>query len=108
MNAMTKGCLAGTGVLFVSHRGEIFPCGYLPVEAGNIRQRQLEDIWQNAPLFDDLRNPERLGGKCGICEFKRICSGCRARAYGMTADYLGEEPFCTYEPRSLVGGKTTI
>jgi radical SAM protein with 4Fe4S-binding SPASM domain len=108
MNAMTKGCLAGTGVLFVSHRGEIFPCGYLPVEAGNIRQRQLEDIWQNAPLFDDLRNPDRLGGKCGICEFKRICSGCRARAYGMTADYLGEEPFCTYEPRSLVGEKTTI
>jgi radical SAM protein with 4Fe4S-binding SPASM domain len=108
MNVMTKGCLAGTGVLFVSHRGEIFPCGYLPVEAGNIRQRQLEDIWQNAPLFDDLRNPDRLGGKCGICEFKRICSGCRARAYGMTADYLGEEPFCTYEPRSRVGEKATI
>ena len=106
MNAMTKGCLAGTGVLFVSHRGEIFPCGYLPVEAGNIRQQQLQDIWQNAPLFDDLREPDRLGGKCGICEFKRVCSGCRARAYGMTMDYLGEEPFCTYEPRSVSVDKT--
>jgi radical SAM protein with 4Fe4S-binding SPASM domain len=101
MNAMTKGCLAGTGVAFVSHRGEIFPCGYLPVEAGNIRSLPFRDIWQESPLFAELRDPELLGGKCGICEFKKICSGCRARAYGMTMDYLGEEPYCTYEPRSL-------
>jgi radical SAM protein with 4Fe4S-binding SPASM domain len=100
MNAMTKGCLAGTGVVFVSHRGEIFPCGYLPVEAGNIRREPFQQIWEEAPLFADLRDPDLLGGKCGICEFKRICSGCRARSYGMTLDYLGEEPFCTYEPRS--------
>lgn len=101
MNAMTKGCLAGTGVVFVSHRGEIFPCGYLPVEAGNIRQQPLGHIWQEAPLFAEMRDPDLLGGKCGLCEFKRVCSGCRARAYGMTEDYLGEEPFCTYEPRSV-------
>ncbi len=100
MNAMTKGCLAGTGVVFVSHRGEIFPCGYLPVEAGNIRRQSFEDVWQRSPLFAELRDPDLLGGKCGVCEFKRICSGCRARAYGMTEDYLGEEPFCTYEPRT--------
>ena len=100
MNAMTKGCLAGTGVVFVSHRGEIFPCGYLPVEAGNIRKEPFSGIWQNSPLFDDLRDPDLLAGKCGVCEFKRICSGCRARSYGMTLDYLGEEPFCTYEPRA--------
>jgi radical SAM protein with 4Fe4S-binding SPASM domain len=99
MNAMTKGCLAGTGVVFVSHRGEIFPCGYLPVEAGNIRGQSFEKIWQESPLFADLRDPDLLGGKCGVCEFKRVCSGCRARSYGMTMDYLGEEPFCTYEPR---------
>jgi radical SAM protein with 4Fe4S-binding SPASM domain len=99
MNAMTKGCLAGTGVVFVSHRGEIFPCGYLPVEAGNIRGQSFENIWQESPLFADLRDPDLLGGKCGVCEFKRVCSGCRARSYGMTMDYLGEEPFCTYEPR---------
>lgn len=106
MNAMTKGCLAGTGVVFVSHRGEIFPCGYLPLEAGNIRREPFQKIWEQSPLFTDLRDPDLLGGKCGICEFKRICSGCRARAYGMTMDYLGEEPFCTYEPREMVQGKT--
>lgn len=101
MNAMTKGCLAGTGVVFVSHQGEIFPCGYLPLEAGNVRREPFQEIWERSPLFADLREPNLLGGKCGICEFKRICSGCRARAYGMTMDYLGEEPFCTYEPRAM-------
>ncbi|MCB8983739.1 MAG: radical SAM protein [Ardenticatenaceae bacterium] len=102
MHAMTKGCLAGTGVTFVSHRGEVFPCGYLPVEAGHIRRQRFQDIWENSPLFADLRDVDLLDGKCGICEFKKLCSGCRARAYGMTGDYLAEEPFCTYEPRLLV------
>ncbi len=101
MNAMTKGCLAGTGVAFVSHRGEVFPCGYLPVEAGNIRRQPFQTIWQESELFGQLRSPDLLGGKCGVCEFKQVCSGCRARALGMTGDYLGEEPFCTYEPRAL-------
>ena len=101
MNAMTKGCLAGTGVCFVSHRGEVFPCGYLPVEAGNIRQRPFQEIWESSPLFAELRDPGLLGGKCGLCEFKKVCGGCRARAFGMTQEYLGEEPFCTYEPLPL-------
>lgn len=101
MSAMTKGCLAGTGVCFVSHRGEVFPCGYLPVEAGNIRRQPFREIWEQSPLFAELRNPDLLGGKCGLCEFKRICGGCRARAYGMTMAYLDEEPFCTYEPAAL-------
>jgi radical SAM protein with 4Fe4S-binding SPASM domain len=98
MNAMTKGCLAGTGVCFVSHRGEVFPCGYLPLEAGNVRREPFQQIWEASPLFAELRDPELLTGKCGLCEFKRVCSGCRARAYGMTMEYLGEEPFCLYEP----------
>ena len=98
MNAMTKGCLAGTGVCFVSHRGEIFPCGYLPLEVGNIRKQAFQQIWESSPLFADLRDPDLLEGKCGLCEFKRVCSGCRARAYGMTMEYMGEEPFCLYEP----------
>ncbi len=102
MNAMTKGCLAGTGVTFISHRGEVFPCGYLPVEAGHIRRQGFQDIWENSPLFADLRDVALLDGKCGICEFKKLCSGCRARAYGMSGDYLAEEPFCTYEPRGMV------
>lgn len=100
MNAMTKGCLAGTGVSFISHRGEVFPCGYLPVEAGNIRRQDFQDVWQHSPLFAELRAPDLLGGKCGACEFKKLCSGCRARAYGMSGDYLAEEPFCTYQPRT--------
>lgn len=98
MHAMTKGCLAGTGVCFVSHKGEVFPCGYLPVEAGNIREQPLREIWEQAAIFEALRDPDRLTGKCGFCQFKRVCGGCRARAYGMTTDYLGEEPFCVYQP----------
>jgi radical SAM protein with 4Fe4S-binding SPASM domain len=104
MNAMTKGCLAGTGVSFISHRGEVFPCGYLPVEAGHIRRQPFAEIWQDSPLFAELREPDLLGGKCGICEFKKICSGCRARAFGTDGDYLGEEPFCTYVPRMVEVG----
>ena len=103
MSAMTKGCLAGTGVCFISHRGEVFPCGYLPLEAGNIRRQSFREIWQESHLFAHLRDPDLLGGKCGLCEFKRVCGGCRARAYGMTLEYLGEEPFCTYQPRKAEG-----
>lgn len=101
MSAATKGCLAGTGVCFVSHRGEVFPCGYLPVEAGNIREQPFRQIWEYSPLFNEMRDPDALSGKCGLCEFKKVCGGCRARAYGMTTDYLAEEPFCTFEPRAL-------
>jgi len=101
MNSMTKGCLAGTGVAFVSHRGEVFPCGYLPVEAGHIRQQDFQSIWEGSPLFAQLRDDDLLGGKRGLCEFKKVCSGCRARSYGMTMDYLAEEPFCTYTPRKM-------
>ena len=102
MNAMTKGCLAGTGVSFISHRGEVFPCGYLPLEAGNIRQQPFQEVWEDSPLFAQLRNPELLGGRCGVCEFINVCSGCRARAFGVTGDHLEEEPFCTYVPRKLI------
>lgn len=98
MHAATKGCLAGTGVCFISHRGEVFPCGYLPVQAGNVRQQPFADIWHDSPLFAELRDPDTLGGKCGACSFKTLCSGCRARAYGVTGDYLAEEPFCAYDP----------
>ncbi|MER3458711.1 MAG: hypothetical protein C4309_08905, partial [Chloroflexota bacterium] len=75
-----------------------FPCGYLPIAAGNIRQQPFRAIWEEAPLFQELRDPDLLQGKCGLCEFKQVCGGCRARAYGMTGEYLGEEPFCIYEP----------
>lgn len=98
LSAMTKGCLAGTGVCFISHKGEVFPCGYLPAKAGDVRKEQFKDIWHFSKVFGNLRNPDLLKGKCGICEFKHICLGCRARAYSATGDYLDEEPFCSYNP----------
>ena len=98
MNAMTRGCLAGSGVCFISHRGEVFPCGYLPVSAGNLKQQAFHDVWEHAGVFEQLRDLDQLEGKCGICEFKKVCLGCRARAYGVTENYLAEEPFCVYQP----------
>jgi radical SAM protein with 4Fe4S-binding SPASM domain len=100
MNAMTKGCLAGTGVCFISHQGEVYPCGYLPVLAGDLRRQSFAEIWENAAVFEALRDTNNLKGKCGYCEFRNICMGCRARAYAATGDYLEEEPFCVYEPRT--------
>jgi len=100
MNAMTKGCLAGTGVCFISHQGEVYPCGYLPVLAGDLRQQSFAEIWEKAAVFEALRDTDNLKGKCGYCEFRNICMGCRARAYAATGDYLDEEPFCVYEPRA--------
>ncbi len=109
MHAMTKGCLAGTGVCFISHEGEVFPCGYLPAIAGDLRKQKFSDIWENSEVFNELRDTENLKGKCGCCEFRNICMGCRARAYAATGDYLDEEPFCVYQPRSeaLKGRKVT-
>ena len=100
MNAMTKGCLAGTGVCFLSHEGEVFPCGYLPAIAGDLRKEKFADIWANAKVFNDLRDTNNLKGKCGCCEFRNVCMGCRARAFAATGDYLDPEPFCVYEPKS--------
>lgn len=97
--AMTKGCLAGSGVCFVSYKGEVYPCGYFPVLAGNIRENNFKDIWFNSPLFLSLRDEAKLKGKCGFCEFKLVCGGCRARAYARYGDYLEEEPYCAYTPR---------
>jgi heme b synthase len=102
MAAMTKGCLAGSAICFVSHTGEVFPCGYLPVRAGNVKRQSMRDIWEHSEVFGRLRDVEQLEGKCGLCEFKRICLGCRARAFYAThGNYMAEEPQCIYEPRRL-------
>jgi radical SAM protein with 4Fe4S-binding SPASM domain len=100
LNAMTKGCLAGTGVCFISHEGEVFPCGYLPVIAGDLRKQTFQDIWENSTVFHELRDTNQLKGKCGCCEFRNVCMGCRARAYAATGDFMDEEPFCVYQPRT--------
>jgi radical SAM protein with 4Fe4S-binding SPASM domain len=98
MNAVTKGCLAGTGVCFISHEGEVYPCGYLPVIAGDLRKQTFADIWDNSEVFNVLRDTGNLKGKCGCCEFRNVCMGCRARAFAASGDYMSEEPFCVYEP----------
>ncbi len=101
MGAVTKGCLAGSAVCFISHKGEVFPCGYLPVKAGDLRTQSFAEIWEHSPVFAALRDPDNLKGKCGVCEFRKICLGCRARAFAATGDYLDEEPFCVYKPQWL-------
>jgi|CZKJ01.1.fsa_nt_gi radical SAM protein with 4Fe4S-binding SPASM domain len=100
MNAMTKGCLAGTAVCFISHQGEVYPCGYLPALAGDLKKQSFADIWENSFVFHQLRDVNNLNGKCGCCEFRNVCMGCRARAFAATGNYLDEEPFCVYEPRA--------
>lgn len=97
---MTKGCLAGTGVCFISHEGEIYPCGYLPALAGDLRKQSFAEIWEQSQVFGVLRDTDKLEGKCGCCEFRNICMGCRARAFAATGNYMAEEPFCVYEPKS--------
>jgi AdoMet-dependent heme synthase len=99
LSTMTRGCLAGTAVCFVSNVGEIFPCGYLPVSAGSVRTVPFGEIWRSAQVFRELRDYDTLTGKCGECRYTGICGGCRARAFAETGDHLGEEPFCNYEPR---------
>lgn len=100
LDAVTRGCLGGTGFVFISHVGQMQPCGYLEVNAGNVREESFKTIWENSPVFRNLRNLEKYEGKCGKCEYIRVCGGCRARAYESTGDYLAEEPLCLYTPRA--------
>lgn len=93
-----RGCLAGFAFCFISHVGRVQGCGYLDIEAGNIKQQSFADVWNNSPLFNEIRDPSKLRGKCGACEYKVVCGGCRARAYEVTGDYLEAEPYCAYQP----------
>lgn len=101
LDAMSKGCLGGIGFAFINHVGKIQICGFLEEEAGDLRESNLSfsDIWENSPLFNQIRNFENYKGKCGVCEYARWCGGCRARAYAVTGDYLKPEPCCTYIPQ---------
>lgn len=98
LDAVTKGCLGGQGFAFVSHVGQVQPCGYLELSAGNIREQPFSVIWRDSRLFKELRDPDLLKGKCGLCEYRRVCGGCRARAYEVSGDHLAEEPLCLYQP----------
>jgi radical SAM protein len=89
----------GKGFLFISHVGNVYPSGFLPIHAGNIRETPLSEIYRNAPIFKSLRDTSKLEGKCGACEYKEICGGSRARAYALTGDPLAPEPCCIYQPK---------
>jgi AdoMet-dependent heme synthase len=93
-----RGVNAGNGFLFVSHQGEIYPSGFLPVSAGNVRERTLAEAYREDELFLSLRDPDGLKGRCGRCEFRQICGGSRSRAYGLTGDFLETDPWCAYQP----------
>lgn len=98
LDAMTRGCLGGISFCFISHVGQVQPCGYLELDCGNVRGKPFPEIWEKSLVFQDLRNFDGYGGKCGPCEFRKVCGGCRARAYEISGDYMAEEPYCIYEP----------
>ena len=94
----TAGVSDGKGFVFVSHTGEIFPSGFLPVSAGNVTAQPLPVVYRDSELFRDLRDVSKRGGKCGVCEYVKICGGSRSRAYASTGDYLAADPRCVYQP----------
>lgn len=115
MRQWIRGCIAGLYYCRIYPNGDVTPCPYLPIKIGNIREKSFKEIWQNADIFKALRNPNTLTGKCGECEYKTLCGGCRARAYGLSSDfidycgdlhvpteakgdYLKEDPWCVYQP----------
>ncbi len=93
-----KGCLAGQTICLIDNNGDVYPCSYFPVSAGNVKTTPFQEIWENSRLFAELRDDSLYKGRCGQCEYQKICGGCRARAYAVTGDYLDEEPFCHYVP----------
>jgi AdoMet-dependent heme synthase len=120
MRQWIRGCIAGMHYCRIYPNGDVTPCPYLPIKLGNIREQSFKDIWFNSPVFKSLRTPDCLKGKCGACEFKQPCGGCRARAYGLSADfidycgdlhepselkndYLTEDPWCVYQPKNYLG-----
>jgi len=98
LDAVTRGCLGGTGFCFISHQGIVQPCGFLNAEAGDVTKQPFPDIWNNSQVFRNLRSFDELDGKCGACEYRRVCGGCRARAFEATGNYMAEEPLCSYQP----------
>jgi AdoMet-dependent heme synthase len=93
-----RGVNSGNGFLFVSHEGEIYPSGFLPLSVGNVRSCSLAEAYRHSPLFRSLRDPGLLKGRCGRCEFREICGGSRSRAFGLTGDAFETDPWCAYDP----------
>jgi AdoMet-dependent heme synthase len=100
LDAMTKGCMGGQSFAFISHAGKVQICGFLEVECGDLRAEDydFQKIWDTSDVFLKMRDADNYHGRCGYCEYRRVCGGCRARAWAMTGDYLAEEPFCVHQP----------
>jgi len=103
-----RGINDGKGFVFISHLGEVYPSGFLPLSGGNIRRQSLADIYRNSPLFRRLRDSTNLAGKCGVCEYREICGGSRARSFAMTGDLFAEEPCCVYEPKRQINNREEV
>ncbi len=93
-----EGCLGGISFMFISHTGKVQPCGYLELMCGDVKENSLRNIWEYSDVFLKLRHLDEYRGKCGFCEFLSFCRGCRARALAEMGDYMGEDPFCVYQP----------
>ena len=104
LDALTRGCLGGTGFCFISHTGQVQPCGYLELACGQVREKPFPEIWRTSSYFREFRTQSVYEGKCGVCEYHKFCGGCRARAMSLTGSHLAPEPLCTYIPRALRGG----
>ncbi len=96
-----RGVNDGNGFAFISHTGDVCPSGFLPLPGGNVRDKPFAEIYRNSTLFRDLRDYSRLKGKCGVCDFREVCGGSRARAYAVSGDYLESDPYCVYQPPSM-------
>jgi AdoMet-dependent heme synthase len=96
-----KGVNDGNGFVFISHTGDVYPSGLLPIKAGNVRVTPLSKIYRESEIFQNLRNPDKYKGKCGVCEFRHVCGGSRSRAYNVTGDYMESEPYCVYIPKAM-------
>ena len=100
LNRPTRGVNDGNGFLFISHIGDIQPSGFLPITAGNVRTDDVIEVYRHSQIFTDLRTPDKIKGRCGICEYRDVCGGQRGRAYGITGDYLESDPACSYIPQA--------
>ncbi|MFH0775178.1 MAG: radical SAM protein [bacterium] len=92
----SQGCLAGISYCCILPEGDVYPCPYLPVKCGNIREKRFSEIWKESEVFNKLRN-QNYGGKCGVCEYKKVCGGCRASSFQYSGDYQSSDPWCSYD-----------
>jgi radical SAM protein with 4Fe4S-binding SPASM domain len=97
----------GNGIMFVSNTGDLCPAGFLPLTTGNVRSDNMVEVYRNSPVFRELHTPSHFKGKCGVCEYRTLCGGSRARAFAYTGDPLESDPFCAYEPKAVVASHSS-